>query len=286
MKWSIIVPTRHRPELLARCLRGLAGSDAEVIVTDDGRDATTRHLLEREFPGVHWVAGPRRGPAANRNHGAWAASGDWLAFVDDDCEPQSGWIAALAQAAGEADVVEGRTLAPGATDSPWEEHVENPSGGVLWSCNLAVHRDAFLRLGGFDEDFLEAGGEDMEFAWRVARSGWRVRFAPDALVHHPPRRIGWRGLWRRTWMIRWMSLYRLKTGQARSLPVAALDEVVLLLRVTVQLLTRRDARWPRSQFFMVGWRWVTFPLVLPYVLFWNWHFRRVLSGEPPRHGTA
>jgi GT2 family glycosyltransferase len=170
--------------------------------------------------------------------------------------------------------VEGRTLAPGASDSPLEEHVENASGGVLWSCNLAVRRTAFEQLGGFDEDFLEAGGEDMEFAWRVARAGLRVRFAPEALVHHPPRRIGWSGLWRRTWMIRWMSLYRLKTGQARSLPWALCDEVILLLRVTVQLVTKRQRQWPRRQFFAVAWRWFTFPLVLPYVLYWNWRFQQ------------
>jgi GT2 family glycosyltransferase len=243
-----------------------------VIVSDDSHDEATRALVERKFPSVRWMRGPRRGPAANRNHGARAAAGEWLAFVDDDCEPQPGWLTALIGAAENIDVVEGRTLAPGATDSPFEEHVENSHGGVLWSCNLAVRAEAFEGLGGFDEDFLEAGGEDMEFAWRVARAGLRVRFAPEALVHHPPRRIGWDGLWRRTWMIRWMSLYRIKTGQVRRLPVAVYDEIVLLLRITFQFVTRRNPECPCRQSFAVAWRWFTFPLVLPYVLFWNWRF--------------
>lgn len=272
MKFSVVIPTCHRPALLAGCIRALSKDEAEVIVSDDSHDEETRTLLEREFPSVRWLPGPRLGPAANRNCGARAATGDWLAFLDDDCEPQPGWLAALAQASREADVVEGRTLAPGASDSPFEEHVENLHGGVLWSCNLAVRRADFERLGGFDEDFFEAGGEDMEFAWRVARAGLRVRFAPEALVHHPPRHIGWSGLWRRTWMIRWMSLYRLKTGQARTLPRALLDEYILLLRVTVQLITKRDPRWPRRQYFAVAWRWFTFPYVLPYVLYWDWRF--------------
>jgi len=272
MKFSVIIPTCHRPELLAQCLRRLADSEAEIIVTDDSRDDATRVLVERDFPRAHWTAGPRRGPAANRNHGARVATRDWLAFVDDDCEPQPGWLAALNQATGDADAVEGRTLAPGATDSPFEEHVENQAGGVLWSCNFAIRRDAFERLHGFDEDFLEAGGEDMELAWRVAQAGLRVRFAPDALVHHPPRQVGWRGLWRRTWMIRWMSLYRLKTSKARSLPRAAMDEIVLLLRQTAQLITRRRLPWPRRRCFYVAWSWLTFPLVLPYILYWDWRF--------------
>lgn len=267
----VIVPTFRRPDTLARCLAALADAPG-IIVTDDAGDSATRDIVAR-YSNARWIAAPGRGPAANRNHGAHAASSEWLAFVDDDCEPQPGWLLALSQAAADADVVEGRTLAPGASDSPFEEHVENESGGVLWSCNLAIRRDVFERLGGFDEDFREAGGEDMEFAWRVARAGLRVRFAPDAVVHHPPRPIGWRGLWRRTWMIRWMSLYRIKTGQARSLPVAARDEIVLLFRITVQLITRPDARWPRRQWFNVAWRWLTFPVVLPWILYWDRRFR-------------
>ena len=70
MKFSVIIPTCHRPELLAQCLRRLADSEAEIIVTDDSRDDATRVLVERDFPRAHWTAGPRRGPAANRNHGA------------------------------------------------------------------------------------------------------------------------------------------------------------------------------------------------------------------------
>lgn len=273
MKISVVIPTCRRPETLARCLHGLSGAEAEIIVSDDSDDDRTRDLLAREFPGVRWVQGPRRGPAANRNSGARCATGEWIAFIDDDCEPQPGWLAGIAQASIDGDVVEGRVVAPGATDSPFEEHVENLHGGVFWSCNLALRREVFERLAGFDEGFREAGGEDMEFAWRIARANLRVKFAPEALVHHPPRHIGWRGLWRRTWMIRWMSLYRFKTGQSRSLPVGLLDECLLLLRQTAQLVSRRTEPWPRRRCFAVAWRWFTFPLVLPYVLYWDWRVR-------------
>ena len=260
--------------MLMRCLHGLSGAEAEIIVSDDSDDDRTRDMITREFPAARWLQGPRRGPAANRNCGARSATGDWIAFVDDDCEPQPGWLMGIAQASRDADVIEGRVVAPGASDSPFEEHVENLRGGVLWSCNIAVRREVFERLAGFEEGFREAGGEDMEFAWRVARGNFRVKFAPEALIHHPPRHIGWRGLWRRTWMIRWMSLYRLKTGQARSLPGGLLDECKLLLRQTAQLTTRRAEPWPRRRCFTVAWRWFTFPLVLPYILYWDWRFRR------------
>lgn len=262
--FTVVIPTCNRPAMLATCL-GALPPGASVIVSDDS--AT---------PDARWLAGPRRGPAANRNHGARAATSEWLAFLDDDCEPQPGWLAALAAAADGADVIEGRTLTPGGTDSPFEEHVENLHGGSLWSCNLAVRRDVFERLGGFDEDFAEAGGEDMEFAWRVRRAGLRVRFAPEALVHHPPRRIGWRGLWRRTWMIRWMAVYRLKVGEASPPLASCVRECMGLLRSTAHLVTRPEPHRWRRRIFTVAWRWFTFPLVLPYILYWERRCRELV----------
>ncbi len=270
--FSIIIPTCHRPDDLARCLHSL-NSSAEVIVTDDSRDEATCHLIERDFPTIRWIPGPRRGPATNRNHGARHARGEWLAFLDDDCEPQPGWIEALAAATTGADVIEGRTVAPGAKDTPFEEHIENTDGNVLWSCNLAIRRELFERLGGFDEDFAIAGGEDMELAWRIRQAGLRVTFARDALVHHPPRWIGWRGLWRRLWDIRWMSLYRVKTGQSQSWPATAAREFVNLLRSAKHLVTKPEpGRW-RRRTFAVCWRGVTFPIVLPWILYWEHRYR-------------
>jgi len=277
MTFTVVIPACGRPETLARCLRALP-VDADVIVSDDSPDDGVRSLVAGNFGRVRHLAGPRRGPAANRNHGAKAATGDWIAFIDDDCEPQPGWIEALGAAAGGGDVVEGRTTAPGARDTPFEEHVENLTGGLLWSSNLAIRRACFFELGGFDEDFGEAGGEDMELAWRIARAGCQVRFAPEALVHHPPRRVGWRGLWRRTWMIRWMSLYRLKTGQARPIPSMILSETANLMRLSFHLFARPEPRRWRRRLFAVGWQWLTFPLVLPWCIYWDLRFRKMLAG--------
>ena len=287
MNFTVVIPTCRRPESLARCLNALPPG-VEIIVTDDGGDDATPAMIAERFPHVRHIAGPQRGPAANRNHGARAASGEWLAFTDDDCEPQPGWLDALAAAGEEADVVEGRTVAPGASDSPLEECVESEAGGGLWSCNLAVRREAFFNLGGFDEDFTEAAGEDMEFAWRVARANLRVGFAPAAIVHHPPRRIGWRGVWKRLWMIRWMSLYRIKTGCGPKLTAARsriawalmVSESARVFRTVLHIRTRPSLR-PRTQRFYAILRLLTLPVVLPYMLAWEFHFRRNLSARLP-----
>jgi len=288
---SVIIPTCARPDRLVRCLscvqtQEFPTDDYEIIVTDDSPDDTSHKILTRDFPRVRWIQGPRRGPAANRNHGATKASGDWLIFLDDDCEPQPGWLEAghdnipqnptpdKLETPGMTslpEVLEGKTVCPSKTDHPLEEQVENLTGDNFWSCNLAVHRKIFEELGGFDEDFLEAGGEDMEFAWRIKQIGLSTRFCSQMLVFHPPRRIGWKGLWHRTWMIRWMALYRLKTGmQSALVPDLILD----LLRSTLHLVTRFDpTRW-RARCFQQAWKWITFPVVLPYMIYWNFRFKK------------
>ena len=275
---SVVIPSCNRAGSLAVCLEKLAPGaqslDADhydVTVSDDSRDDATRDMIRSKFPWARWTQGLRRGPAANRNHGAAETRGEWIAFVDDDCEPDADWLRMLAAAVDNTDVIEGETVCPGKRDDPFEEHVENLTGENFWSCNLAMRRAAFEATGGFDPDFLEAGGEDMEFAWRIRRAGLRTRFVPEALVIHPPRRIGWRGLWRRTWMIRWLALYRIKTGARGSTVVAA---CVDLLRTTFHLISKFDRTHWRSQCFHQVWKWLTFPLVLPYLGAWEFYFRR------------
>ncbi|HWB60850.1 MAG TPA: glycosyltransferase [Chthoniobacteraceae bacterium] len=281
---SVVIPTFQRPDSLAACLeclerQRLARGEFEVIVTDDEAGPAMGEL----FPKVKWTRGPGKGPAANRNHGASLATGEWLAFVDDDCLPAPGWLSAIA-GQKDVDVVEGKTIAPGAKDSPFEERVENLRGGSYWSCNLAVRREVFERLGGFDEDFLEPGGEDMEFAWRIATNNLYTRFVPGALVEHPPRAITWKQIWRRTWLIRWIVLYLLKTGQTAPLRAswitvvvsAVKREVAGLLRTSLRFFTEFDAKLWRTRLFQQWWRWVTFPLVLPWLLVWEIRFRLML----------
>jgi hypothetical protein len=120
----------------------------------------------------------------------------------------------------------------------------------------------------------------MELAWRIRHAGLRTRFATDAVVHHPPRRIGWRGLWRRTWMIRWMALYRLKTGHDESPAHIVARELADLLRVSLHFFTRPQPGRRRRAAFGAAWRWLTFPAVLPWMVYWDLRFRRHLSRRP------
>jgi GT2 family glycosyltransferase len=165
--------------------------------------------------------------------------------------------------------------------------VENLSGGNFWSGNLAIRRDLFVRLGGFDEDFLEAGGEDMEFGERIRRSAARTTFSTAATVVHPSHVVSWRYLFWRTFLIKWHLLYLLKTGQSVPREASALSAVSHLIVWRTMALVRATWRWGtvrnesmrRTMLFDLAWQWITFPAVLPYLTYWELEFRRRLRGR-------
>src|SRR3954471_23205116 len=100
---AVIVPTRNRPQSLARCLAALARQEGvaglEVVVVDDGSlereqvavvvSGTDARLIRSERP---------HGPAAARNRGVKATDAPVLLFTDDDCEPAEDWAARLSAA--------------------------------------------------------------------------------------------------------------------------------------------------------------------------------------------
>lgn len=292
MKLSVIIPTCDRPEELRRCLellQPIPAEECEVIVTDDSRSPSTQMAWTTDFPAVRQILGPRRGPAANRNNGAQAAQGGWLAFLDDDCQPAPGWIQTLLQEidADDVDVVEGKTVCPDKRDSFFQEQVENLHGDLFWSCNLAIRRDAFQALGGFDEDFIGAGGEDLELAWRIRQARLICLFSPAVRVVHPPRQLSWSRLWWRTFFTRWHLLYRLKTQQALPLEATSISaasaliiqQCVDLLRTTYHLVSRFEkSRW-RTAVAGQLWRWLTFPILLPYLVYWDLRFRSQIKSS-------
>lgn len=199
---SVVIPTRDRNELLARCLDRLAPCAQtlehdryEVIVSDDSAHHAARELIFDRYPWVRWSAGPCRGPAANRNAGASAARGEWLAFTDDDCVPDSGWLAAfVGRFNGDEralDVLEGRTTCKAGLDSPRQTAPVNLTGGKLWSCNFAIRRAHLESVGGFDERYPYAHMEDADLQSRLLKAGFMIRFVADAAVDHPPRPLPW-----------------------------------------------------------------------------------------------
>jgi GT2 family glycosyltransferase len=195
---SVVIPTRHRPASLASCLERLAPgaqtldpTQYEVVVADDGDTGDARALIHDRFPWATYAAGPRRGPAANRNAGVRASRGEWVAFTDDDTLPDRDWLRQLLAAGDGVSAVEGRTVCRIGVRSPREHAPINESGGRWWTSNLAMRRDAFDAIGGFDERFTVPHMEDADLRERAFAAYVPWRFAPQAIVDHPPRRERW-----------------------------------------------------------------------------------------------
>jgi GT2 family glycosyltransferase len=203
--FSVIIPTHHRNDLLARCLDCLAPGvqslptrQYEVIVTDDGYQTTAERMIQERYGWAKWVAGPRKGPAANRNNGEKYAKAEWLVFTDDDCLPDRDWLGAYATAIEQSPsclVFEGRTYVDRARVSLAETAPSNETGGYLWSCNFLINKILFNEIGGFDERFPYAAMEDVDLRLRLTKADYSFSFIKGAAVCHPWRQKGgWKKL--------------------------------------------------------------------------------------------
>ena len=142
-------------------------------------------------------------------------------------------------------------------------------------------------MGGFDEDFPAAGGEDIEFAWRILHQKLRHTFEKAAWVEHPIRPMPWKKIWWRTLMIKWILLYSLKVGNPpgldanRLVVVGALvrGRILDLLRTTWHLFTRPHPGGWKTATFQQAWKWLTFPIILPYLVVWEFRFRDMLQSR-------
>ena len=194
--FSIIIPTYHRNDLLAKCLDCLApgvqtlpADQYEVIVSDDGYESTAQEMIQQNYPWVKWVAGFRKGPAANRNNGARYARGEWLAFTDDDCLPDPQWLESYGEAInGKALALEGAIHPLGNYDQDLAECPINLTGGCFWSANIAVRREIFEKIGGFDPNYPLAAHEDQDLKLRLEPIT-NILFVSNAIVSHPVRII-------------------------------------------------------------------------------------------------
>jgi len=126
------------------------------------------------------------------NLGAGSAKAAVVAFTDDDCVPVDGWLeSALGAFADGVGIVQGRTRPDSAADGygePFSRTMEaDAEDGHYPTCNVFYAREAFERVGGFDETFRYACGEDTDLAWRVKAAGYASRFCADAVVTHDIR---------------------------------------------------------------------------------------------------
>jgi GT2 family glycosyltransferase len=185
---TYLLPTRDRPERLARTLSAIGRLDAgahdvaggaEVVVVDDASRRTVQvpPRLDNGLP-VRLVRGRQRQGAAARNVGAGAAAGEWLVMLDDDSEPvDTGHVAVIADQPPSVAAVGGEIM----LDDGRREAGGLPE--VFVGCGAIVRRSAFLGVGGYDPR-LHYYAEEYDLCARLIRSGWRIVHDWRFRVHH------------------------------------------------------------------------------------------------------
>ncbi len=205
---SVVVCSYNGAGTIRKCLEGVRAldyPDYETIVVDDGStDATP--AIAREFP-LRLISTAQRGLSSARNTGLAAATGEIVAYIDDDARPDPHWLTYLAETfATTSHAAVGGPNVPPAPDGLVRECVAQSPGNpvhVLLSdqeaehipgCNMAFRRACLTAIGGFDARFRVAG-DDVDVCWRLREAGWTLGFCPAAMVWHLPRdsiRAYWR----------------------------------------------------------------------------------------------
>jgi GT2 family glycosyltransferase len=199
---SVVVPTCRRPQLLLRCLHALLAQKPihgglEIVVVDDARSPEQKAALESYVRrsgtsiSVRYLSPPdsARGPAAARNAGWRAASGEIIAFTDDDTIPTPNWLPeGLRAMVPGVDAAWGHVIVP-LQDEPTdaERNTAGLHGAEFVTANCFVRREALLHIGGFDERFKRPWREDSDLHFMLLEHGCKVVAAPRAIVIHPAR---------------------------------------------------------------------------------------------------
>src|SRR3712207_742761 len=197
---SVVVCSFNGGRTIRECLEGLLKleyPDYEVIVVDDGStDAAAKIASEYDF---RLISTEHRGLSNARNTGMEAATGEIVAYLDDDAHPDPHWLTYLAARflSSEYAGVGGPNIPP-PDDGPIADCVADAPGGpvhVLLSdqeaehipgCNMAFRKSCLQAVGGFDAQFHVAG-DDADLCWRLRQRGYRLGFDPAAMVWHHPR---------------------------------------------------------------------------------------------------
>ena len=209
---SIVIPVFEQSAVTLRCLQSIARAEVvtpyEVIVVDDASGDDTSDVLDR-CTGIRIVVNAENlGYLRSTNRGVAESGADHVVLLNNDTEVGDGWLDRLLdvfRSFPDTGLVGARLVYP---DGRLQE-----AGNIIWSdgsgwnygrlddpgdcrfsfvrevdyCSaacLAVRRDLWEEVGGFDERYAPAYYEDADLAFEARARGWRVRYQPEAFVVH------------------------------------------------------------------------------------------------------
>jgi cellulose synthase/poly-beta-1,6-N-acetylglucosamine synthase-like glycosyltransferase len=205
---TVVIPTRNRGRMIEECLRSMMALDHEdlhILVIDQSADDETRRCAEAVAMGdrrVTIVHSDKVGVSVAKNLAAELATTEVIAFADDDCVVEPGWLDALMREFADPRVVSvyGRVVPPGFTtrngaEIAFKESRERsefagrvPPWHIGHGASMAVRRSALAAIGGYD---LSLGpgthfhaAEDLDIAYRLASAGGRLVYTGSAVAYH------------------------------------------------------------------------------------------------------
>jgi GT2 family glycosyltransferase len=221
---TVAVCTRDRTSNLERCLDALVNLDypaLDLLVVDNApSDDATEQLVRSRYPNVRYICEPRPGLDWARNRVIAEASGEIIAYTDDDAVADAGWASALARVFAEHPEVMAVTglVVPYELETGAQILFENYGGfgrgfsrgwyrldrgsGKEWfhigagrfgtGANMAFRRSVFEHIGSFDPALdvgtVSNGGGDLEMFFRVLQEGHTLVYEPGAVIRHRHRR--------------------------------------------------------------------------------------------------
>jgi GT2 family glycosyltransferase len=219
---SVVIPVYNAAATLGECLNRLFQSrypNFEVVIVDDGSTDATRRIAAA-FPCRIVPSGGRVGPAAARNVGAQAASGELIFFIDADVMVRPDSLAAVAAGFERLGVdgligLQSREMRHRDLCSQYKNlwmrytyEVLDADVPLFYTTAAAIRRSVFLASGGFDVGYGGPNVEDTDFGQKLQGQGYRVRVLPDLEVEHV-KAYSLAGLLRTDWH-RAVALTRLK----------------------------------------------------------------------------
>ena len=205
MNASIIIPCYNAEQSISETLCALEKNSMkafEIIVVDDGSTDSTANIVKsiaKKNKNIMYLWQKNSGPAKARNFGAKIAKGEVVLFIDSDCIPKKNWLKEMIKPFNNKKVggVQGayttnqKELIAKFVQIEIEERYEKMkkaemNGTLDWigSYSAAYRRGIYKELGGFDESFPIASGEDPELSYRLKESGYMIKFNPNAIVYH------------------------------------------------------------------------------------------------------
>jgi glycosyltransferase involved in cell wall biosynthesis len=205
-KISIVIATYGTDGVLKECLDALSEQAGipkhafEVLIVNDGGtdyESAAFDEYKEKYP-IRYFHQNHRGPAAARNFGVQMAEGEIIAFLDDDSAPLSSWLESTVAAWTETPDYDGigGFVAIDPKDNlccrvnagffNWYLEQLDPIGGCLFlvTCNASYKKSSLDKVGGFDDRFERASGEDRDLNLKIVRGGGKLRLDARILVCH------------------------------------------------------------------------------------------------------